>query len=96
MNHLICGDFNPTEWIEDYASWLHLEGAWELSDPALPTSEQGSALNKLILLPGRGIPESFLQPSFCSIGGRRHQDIEVQNPAAPTRHRLLLIITWGH
>ena len=37
LNHVICGDFNPTSWKEDFEIWTGEKGLWELTDPTVPT-----------------------------------------------------------
>ena len=47
LNHLLCGDFNPTEWRENFEIWLGEAGLWELTDPDIPTFETGPALDRI-------------------------------------------------
>ena len=64
ISHLIVGDFNQHSWKGGndslYHEWIAETGMWELSDPAKATHQQGSALDKYLLLPGRDIPENLL------------------------------------
>ena len=52
-----------------YHEWLIDVGAWELSDPALPTYSTGSPLDKFVRLPGFEFPDSFLRPKFHALFG---------------------------
>ena len=64
ISHLIVGDFNQNSWKGGndslYHEWITEAGMWELSDPSKATHQQGSALDKFLLLPGRDIPENLL------------------------------------
>ena len=64
ISHLIVGDFNQHSWKggtdKRYHERLLDIGAWELSDPFLPTFKTGSTLDKFVLLPGYEFPQSFL------------------------------------
>ena len=65
-SHLLIGDFNPNCWAENaeiqYQEWIIGHGLWELADPHLPTFATGSSLDKILLSPGRDIPEEWLSP----------------------------------
>ena len=56
INRLLLGDFNPNSWAGEgdsqFHEWLAGTTAWELSDPALSTHEEGSSLDEIILVPG--------------------------------------------
>ena len=64
FSHLLIGDFNPNCWRENerkqYHEWVTESGLWDLADPALPTFIKGSSLDKMLLCPGRDIPEEWL------------------------------------
>ena len=64
VSHLIVGDFNQHSWKGGsdslYQEWMAETGMWELSDPSMATHQQGSALDKFLMLPGRDIPENLL------------------------------------
>ena len=55
VSHIIVGDMNPPSWYggDDprYYGWLDEAGAWEFTDPLVATREQGSALDRMVLLP---------------------------------------------
>ena len=57
---IIGGDLNTTSWGILYQEWIHTEGIIELVDPREPTYTSGSAIDKLLFLPGRYIPSTFL------------------------------------
>ena len=66
LNHLILGDLNPNSWKGEkdshYQDWLAEKEVWELTNPILPTHTEGSALDKVLLLPGWHIPWELLPP----------------------------------
>ena len=52
LNHVICGDLNPTSWYEMFGTWMMEAGFWYLSDPHAPTSPTGSCLDRFIIKNG--------------------------------------------
>ena len=107
ISHLLVGDFNQHSWAggndEKYHEWVTGSGAWELSDPEVPTHRQGSALDKFLLLPGRDIPEAFLCPPSCFVGGDVEGEEDAFYPARtyPTtfiadHHPVVLEIPGSH
>ena len=58
LNHLLFGDFNPTEWREGFEIWTGDAGMWELTDPNIPTFPFRNALVKFLLFPGDPVLES--------------------------------------
>ena len=46
--HLIMGDFNTPEWGELFDEWRSETGLWELTDPAVPTHNEGNALDRIL------------------------------------------------
>ena len=66
LNHLLTGDFNPKSWKGDdetrFLGWLSTEGLWELSSPTIPTHEEGSVLDRMLLLPGDEVPWEWIPP----------------------------------
>ena len=63
LNHLVCGDFNPTEWMKSFEEWVSHSGAWELSDPAVPTYTTENTLGRILLLPGSRVFDALLPPA---------------------------------
>ena len=57
---IIGGDLNISSWGKMYNEWIHTEGIIELVDPRIPTYTSGSAIDKLLFIPGRYIPSTFL------------------------------------
>ena len=74
INHIICGDFNPTGWEAEYARWTHTAGMWELSNPAAPTFTSGRALDRFLILPGSEMFEALLPPSV------EHEEVQPDYP----------------
>ena len=68
LSHLLIGDFNPNCWSEgdstQFQEWIMEQGMWDLTDPSLPTYVTGSSLDRILLCPGRDIPEEWLGPSL--------------------------------
>ena len=66
LNHLILGDLNPNSWKGDkdkmFQEWLAEQELWELTNPAIPTHNEGSALDKVLLLPGAEVLWDLLPP----------------------------------
>ena len=60
VSKIFAGDLNPTSWEVTYREWINTHGIWELVDPTVPTYETGSALDKMLFLPGGYIPSTFL------------------------------------
>ena len=90
LNHVICGDFNPTTWKEDFTEWICSAGAWELTDPGESTFEGGGALDKFIILPGTRVFEALLpsSPGYMLGEGVDHMT-DIHYPAAVLpRHSL--------
>ena len=54
------GDFNVSSWGLLYQEWMQTEGIIELVDPCVPTFTSGSALDKLLFVPGGYIPSTLL------------------------------------
>ena len=64
LNHILCGDFNPPSWQEQFDDWVGMSGLIELSDPSIATFPSGNALDRIFLLPGEEIWEAVLPPSL--------------------------------
>ena len=78
LNHLIIGDFNPTSWKGEkgklFQEWLAENELWELTDPTIPTHMEGSALDKILLLPGESVLWDLLPPEIEN--GKTHTSEE--------------------
>ena len=70
LNHIICGDFNPTGWEEEYARWTCSAGMWELPDPSIPPFTTGNALDRFLVYPGTEVFGSLLPPEEENWGGQ--------------------------
>ena len=86
----LAGDFNPNTWKGGGGKlsheWLAESGLCELSNPALPTFETGSVLDKFLLLPGDGIPDKWLPDGGWEehlAGGGNPEAEGPDYPAAP-------------
>ena len=77
VGHFIIGDLNPNSWQgggdTKFHGWVGEAGAWELSDPTLPTHEHGCALDRMLFLPGSEIPAFLLPPTVYFRGGMMMQ-----------------------
>ena len=60
LSHLIAGDFNITNWDQQYHEWLHESHIAELINPDAPTFATGSALDKFLFQTRGFVPASLL------------------------------------
>ena len=60
QTHLLIGDFNPPSWEELMMEWCGEDGLWELTNPNIPTHNAGNALDRILLMVGESIPDTFL------------------------------------
>ena len=82
LNHVICGNFNPTEWRETFEVWTGENGLWGLTDPATPTYPTGNALDKFLLSPG-DLLWGYLLPTGSRFGGE-DGEIELDTEYSPS------------
>ena len=68
--HLLVGDFNTSSWGQLFAEWVNTQGLRELVDPEVPTYAMGSAIDKMLFLPGFYIPSSLLPPGSTRLTDR--------------------------
>ena len=97
LNHLICGDLNPTGWREQFEEWLGETGLLMLNDPQFPTFPSGNTLDYILLMPGDVVWEAVmpfpLRTSDAGEGGGYIEEhffpASVLPPTKPNAHSLI-------
>ena len=75
LNHIICGDFNPSSRGEVFDTRVMGNGFWDLSDSKVPTFTFGNFRDRFILGAARQVFEAILptdaNPALEEEGGHR-------------------------